>query len=89
MTDRQDSSSSTDGMDIVDVVTVLRDQFDNVPLLQLRGAVVLPRGTIVSLADGTVVQVQSCQLIAPRTGSEPARLVTRVVPVAGDRPDRG
>ncbi len=89
MTDRQYSSSSTDGMDVADVVTVLRDQFDNVSLLHLRGAVVLPRGTVVSLADGTHVQVQSYQLIAPRTGSEPARLVVRVVPVAGDRPARG
>ncbi|MBB4911604.1 hypothetical protein [Actinophytocola algeriensis] len=89
MTDRQNSSSSTDGTDLVDVVTVLHDQLDNVPLLQLRGAVVLPRGTIVALADGTAVQVQSYHLIAPRTGSEPARLVARVVRVSGDRPERG
>ena len=81
-------SSSTDGMDIADVVTVLRDQFDNVPLLQLRGAVVLPRGTIVSLADGTAVQVQSHQLIAPRADAAPAQLVIRVVPVADARPER-
>jgi hypothetical protein len=84
MTGRRDTAAPTGG---ADVVTILLDQLDDTPLFQLRGAVILPRGTVVELADGTSAQVQSLRLIAPRTDAEPARLVTHVVPV-GDRPTR-
>lgn len=70
------------------MVTQIRDHFTNEMLLQLPGAVVLPRGTVVELADGDLALVQSLRLIAPNADTTTARLVTQVIRSSPGLPTR-
>ncbi|MGW4589689.1 hypothetical protein ACWEKJ_20390 [Amycolatopsis thermoflava] len=63
------------------VVTVVEDQVDSTELFRCAGAVVLPPGTVVELADGERFAVTSLRLIAPSSGDCTARLVVCVTPV--------
>ncbi|WP_435060763.1 hypothetical protein [Amycolatopsis thermoflava] len=73
------TSSSVEAVP-VGVVTVVEDQMDSTELFRCAGAVVLPPGTVVELADGEHVAVTSLRLVAPSPGEYTARLVVRVAP---------
>lgn len=64
----------------VGVVTVVEDQVNSTELFRCAGAVVLPPGTVVELADGEHFAVTSLRMVAPSLGECTAQLVVRVAP---------
>ncbi|SDI14019.1 hypothetical protein SAMN05192558_101460 [Actinokineospora alba] len=62
------------------VTTVVRDHLTDHILLEMAGAIPLPRGTVVVLPTGGVARVEAVHLVVPAAPGEPAKLVAYVLP---------